>query len=200
MEPEREAREKLTRLAKEISLRGLTWSNMGNVSCRLNNEEVLISPTGCFLGDLKSEDLVRVDLEGKVLSPGKPSSELPLHLKIYRYREDVKWIVHTHSVYLTTLGLIDFSFDYLNPEFEKILGGVVRVPYKAPHSWELGEAVVQRMGKSNLALLEKHGAVVVAADELNALIRAETAEKIAEINLIFKLWQFLKREDKDGRV
>lgn len=192
---EEKARERLTDLAKEISLRGLTWSNMGNVSHRLEDNKVLISPTGCFLEKLKPEELVLVSLEGKVLSPGIPSSELPLHLEIYRSRKDVRWIVHTHSIYLTASSLLNFPLDYLNPEFERVLGGVVKVPYVAPHSWQLGQKVAEMMVESNIALLEKHGAVVVAVDKLTALVRAETIEKIAEINFVSRLWQFVEGVD-----
>ncbi len=185
------ARRILVFLAHEVSRRNLVWSNMGNVSLRLSEAEILITPTGCFLEKLKPAEAVVVGLEGEVKGAGKPSSELPLHLELYKKRQDVNCVVHTHSPYLTAFGLLDAPLDYLNPEFEKVLGGVVKVSYQKPHSWELGKKVAIQMSESNIALLERHGAVVVGDDEISVLVRAETIEKIAQINFIASVWQKL---------
>lgn len=185
------AREALIILAHEVSQRNLVWSNMGNVSLRLSDGDILITPTGCFLERLKPEETVVVNLEGKVIGEGKPSSELPLHLELYRKRKDVNWVVHTHTPYLTAFSMLEAPLDYLNPEFEKVLGGVVKVPYQKPHSWKLGKEVASRMSESNIALLERHGAVVVGADEISVLVRAETIEKIAQINFVAVVWKKL---------
>lgn len=189
----KEAQEKLVYLAHEVSRRNLTWSNMGNVSLRFSQDKILITPTGCFLERLKPEEVVTVNLKGEVIGEGKPSSELPLHVELYKKRKDINWVVHTHSVYLTAFSLLEVSLNYLNPEFEKVLGGVVKVPYRKPHSWELGREVASLIGKSSIALLERHGAVVVGGDEISVLVRAETIEKIAQINFITSVWEKLSR-------
>ncbi len=194
----KQARKALVSLAQEIGRKNLVWANMGNVSLRLSEEAILITPTGGFLEKMDNEDLVMVDLEGRIIGEGKPSSELPLHLEIYKKRSDISWIVHTHSPYLIALSLIGAKIDFLNPEFEGVLGGVVTVPYIKPHSLELGREVAGRLKDSNIALMERHGAVVVGADEVSVMIRAETIERIAQINFIASVWKRVSQEENGG--
>ena len=92
--------QQIINVSNEIYNKGLVSGKSGNVSARFGNV-VAITPTLKSLSDLKQKDIVLVDLKGNVLTEGKPSSEVNMHLEIYKKRSDVNAIVHTHSPYAT---------------------------------------------------------------------------------------------------
>ncbi len=135
-------------VSNEIYDKGLVSGKAGNISVkfRQNNQDIVaITPTLKSLSDLNEEDIVLVDMEGNTLTKGKPSSEVFMHLEIYKKRSDVNAIVHTHSPYAT-------GFSFSSKEIKRLEGfGAINSPYLAsidyekPGSDELAKKLVKTL-------------------------------------------------------
>jgi L-fuculose-phosphate aldolase len=159
---------------------GLVTGTSGNVSVRVG-ELVAITPTGVPYGSLTAEDVVVVDLAGAVVEAARgPSSELPTHLSIYR-ATDAGAIVHTHSMYATTVGAVRDELPAVHYAINA-LGGPVRVaPYATFGTGELAAAVTDALDGRTAALLRNHGAVAVGGSLAAAYDRAVRLEWLCEL-------------------
>jgi L-fuculose-phosphate aldolase len=158
----------------------------GNVSVRLGPDLLLVTPRGRLKRDLTADDLVRVDLAGRHLGGfHKASSELDLHLRIYRVRPDVGAVVHAHPPTATGFAVAGEGLpaDVL-PEVTLLFGEVPLVPYATPGTPQVGALVapVAASGHEG-ALLANHGAVTWGTDLAAAQIRMESLEHAAKILL-----------------
>ena len=163
---------------------GLTTGTGGNLSCCAREHNlVAISPSGVPYGDLRTRDVVVVNLEGEHVDGDlRPSSEMGFHLALYRHRADVGGIVHTHSVFATTLACLNREI----PPVHYLVGfagpKVPVAPYATFGTRELAENVRRTMGqKYHAVLLANHGLVAVGADLPKALDIAEHVEFVARI-------------------
>ncbi len=150
----------------------------GNVSVRVG-DLVLCTPSGKCKGFLSAADLVVVDLAGGVVEGHeRPTSELSMHLALYRARQDVAAIVHAHPPFATAFALTGTGLpDGLLSEVELFLGPVVRVPYRLPGSTALAEQVRRCMpAPVSTALLQNHGAVTLGPTLERAWQRMEVLE------------------------
>ncbi|ADN51386.1 class II aldolase/adducin family protein [Vulcanisaeta distributa] len=158
----------------------------GNASARLGGDEVLITPTSMPKTLIKPQSIVKIKLDGTIVSGGNPSSEWRMHVGIYRVRDDVKFILHTHPpniLALTRAGLkVDLSFS----EAISYVGEIAEVPYLKPGSAELADAVARAVSKKNITavILRNHGLVTVGSTPYEALNRAEVLENLAYITLL----------------
>jgi L-ribulose-5-phosphate 4-epimerase len=178
----------LLEVAVEAEVTGLCQHKSGNFSIRdKETGYVVVTPSGIKRSDLSYHEICVVDLEGHVIEalPGiRPTSELFMHLEIYKSREDVNAVAHTHSKFAT-------SFAVLNKEIPAIIyecatmglkDGVIPVaPYGRPGTSDLSTSVIEPIKRSDAILLEKHGAVAVDADIKEALLKANYIEELAEI-------------------
>lgn len=172
-------REALTDSYRYLTARGLTELSSGNVSCRLG-EGFLISPNGATAETIRPESFVRLDGSGNVLGPGRPSSELPMHLAIYRRVPHAAAIVHTHSdncVALASCGMAIPGFHYLVGGF----GGddIPCIPYATFGSEELADLAGEALLERKACLLGNHGAICHDGDVEAATIRAHRLEILA---------------------
>ena len=165
--------------------RHLMTSNDGNISVRMENGNVLITPSGLSKGRMNPDDLLLVDPDGKVISARpdrKPSSETPMHLEVYKAREDVRAVVHAHPIFATTLTVagVEFPLDVL-PEVLLTLSGVPTTEYATPASHE--DAVVIRpfLKTHNAMLLRQHGSLTYGKHLDEALVHLERIEHVAEV-------------------
>ncbi len=169
---------------------GLVAGQDGNISVRMDDDLVLVTPAGMGKGRMTVDDLVRVDLDGRVVgSPnGRPSSELAVHLAIYRARVDARAAVHAHPPTATGFALAgeDFMAPLL-PEIILGLGGVPLVPYATPGSGALGINVEAAIHGHDALLLANHGAVTLGSTLEQALQRMEILEHAARIILTARL-------------
>ncbi len=161
----------------------LTSGSGGNLSARDPDTGIIwISPTGIACHDMKAGDLVGIDENAKVVSGnGRPSSETPLHLELYRKRPEIGAVVHTHSVFATTLACLHVEI----PAVHYLVGlageKVPLAPYALFGTPELGKAVAETMARADAALMANHGLVAVGTDLGAAFNLAEQIEFVARI-------------------
>lgn len=165
--------------------RHLMTSNDGNISVRMENGQVLITPSGVSKGRLQANDMLVVDLDGRVVSSRpdrKPSSETPMHLEVYKAREDVRAVVHAHPIFATTLTVagLEFPVDML-PEVLLTLGDVPITEYATPSSHEDAEVIRPFLKTHNAILLCQHGSLTYGKNLDEALIHLERIEHVSEI-------------------
>ncbi len=165
----------------------LVAANDGNISVRLNDEELLITPTGVSKGFMTPEHILKVTLEGKILSQYgafRPSSEMQLHLAIHRHRPDVRAVVHAHPPTATGFAVAGIALDSVFlPEVAVATGPMALVPYAIPGGKELADSVVPYLKDHNSLLLSNHGAVVYAPSLTRALFQLESMELAARVFL-----------------
>ena len=126
-----ELRRKICQAARQIAQAGYVAANDGNLSARCSDGGVLITPSGVYKGDLEEDMLLEVDLEGRVLSgTGRPSSESPMHLALYRTRPEVGGVVHTHAPYsVFTANLGEDLTEPITADWALLLGPVPALPW-----------------------------------------------------------------------
>jgi len=184
--------------------RHLMTANDGNISIRMDDGNILITPSGISKGRLSTDDLIVVNLDGNVISARadrKPSSETPMHLEVYKYREDVRAVVHAHPIFATTLTVSDLEFpvDVL-PEVLLTLGEVPITAYATPASHE--DAVVIRpfVKDHNAMLLRQHGSLTYGKNLDEALIHLERIEHVSEVYWRAKMLGTVKRVPPEAQA
>ena len=163
----REQIEEIVKSANRIAEKGFVTSQGGNLSLRVDDNVILITPTKVAKESITFEDICAVDMDGKVLyaKPGrKPTGEWPFHTRILRNRPDVKGVVHAHPPILTGFAIAggDWMQKPFLPEPVIEVGPMVMVPYAEPLSEELAERFDAVITKSNGFLMENHGALMVS--------------------------------------
>lgn len=170
---------------------GWVAANDGNVSVKLPDGNFFATPTGISKSFITPEKLVKIDSEGNVLEglPGyKPSSEIKMHLRCYKEREDVGAVVHAHPPTATGYAVAHKSLDSYNMiETVIALGSIPVTPYGTPSTYEVPDAIAPYLGEHDAMLLMNHGALTVGADLITAYYRMETLELFAKINLTAEL-------------
>jgi L-fuculose-phosphate aldolase len=182
---EDELRDDIVRVARRLWERGLIAGPDGNVSCRLGEETLLITPSGMSKVDVESSDIVVVDLEGNVVDGDlRPSSEIRMHLRIYARREDVRAVVHAHPPMATALGVAgeDLTAPVL-PEVILQMGRVPLVPYQTPGTQAVADALDPFLAAHDAFLLANHGATTLGPSLGVAHQRMESLEHAARIVL-----------------
>lgn len=195
-------RDAIVRVGKRLWRRGLVGGAEGNVSVRLDEGRVLATPSGACKGFLDPDDLVVTDLAGRPLAGrGRPSSELRVHLAVYRRRPDVRAVVHAHPPTATGFAIAGVALDEcVVPEVIATLGRVPIVPYGTPSTEELAERVAEYVPTHDALLLANHGAVTYAATLDRAIDVMESLEQAARSLLVASLLgrvHRLSREEVD---
>jgi len=169
--------------------KGLVASADGNISVRVAPNEILATTAGVCKGLLSSEHIVQVDLQGKrVGGKGEPSSELKMHLLIYRERPDVKAVVHAHPPVSTGFAVAGIPLaQCILPEVVVSLGSVPIAAYGTPSTDEVCDAILPIVGRANAFLLANHGVVTLGEDVFQAYYRMETVEHFAKILLTARM-------------
>jgi len=186
---EDEHRRDICAVGRWLRERDFVAATDGNISVRLDGERVLASPTGISKGMMSPEDLVVTDYSGKKISGGREaSSELKMHLLIYRLRGDVNAICHAHPVTATGFAAAGVALDRaLLCEAVVHLGSVPLARYGTPGTCELTEALEPLVPSHDAILMANHGVVTYGADLLGAYYRMETVEHFARVALVTEL-------------
>jgi L-fuculose-phosphate aldolase len=176
-------RREIVRVCRRLYERGLIAGGEGNVSARLSDQAILVTPSGASKTDVSEADLVVVDREGKpVAGPGRASSELGMHLRIYDCRPDVNAVVHAHPPFATAFAVAgeDMMAPVL-PEILVLIGGVPLVPYATPGSPALADAIEPFLPFHDALLMANHGATSFGSTLSIAHQRMESVEHGAQI-------------------
>ena len=180
-----EAKSAMIGVGKELHQRGFTAANDGNFSCKLSPDTILTTPTGVSKGSLTEEMLVITTLEGDVLfGSARPSSELQLHLRIYRENPSILAVVHAHPPMSTALAVAGIAPQTeLLPEGIVQLGTVPIAPYATPSTLDVAQSVAPFCHQHCAILLSNHGAVTWGGSLKEACYRMETLEHISTVTI-----------------
>lgn len=180
-----ESRQEIVRIGKLLHEKGFIAATDGNISVRLNEFSILATPTCISKGMMTHEDLVTVDFRGQKLSGYREvSSEIAMHLLIYRTRPDVHSIVHAHPPTATGFAAAGIALDQaLISEIVLALGTVPLARYATPGSPALCDALEPYVAGHDAILMANHGVVTYGEDLLTAYMNMETVEHFAKIAL-----------------
>ncbi len=169
---------------KQLLKEGLVARTWGNVSIRVNDHQMVITPSGRKYDELTPDDMVLVDIltltyEGRI----KPSSELKLHCQVYKTRPNIHAVIHTHQMYASIVAAAQKDVVVLDETHQKILGGKIieAAPYALPNTKKITVETANAIGQTNAALMSNHGVVCIGASLEDAFEVARTLEKACEL-------------------
>ena len=180
-----EIKKQICEIGKRIYDRGMVAANDGNISVKISENEFLCTPTGVSKGFMTPEYICKVDRDGKVIqaNPGfKPSSEIKMHMRVYKERPDVNAVVHAHPMYATGFAIAGIPLTQpIMPEAVIALGCVPIAKYGTPSTEEIPDAVSEHLQYFDAVLLENHGALSYSDSLLNAYHKMESVEFYAKL-------------------
>src|SRR5580765_1555638 len=184
---ESQARKLICEIGKLMYERSYVVSSDGNLSIRLSDDRVLATPTMTCKGRMSEDELAVTDMDGKPLSDKRASSELAMHLLIYKMRPDIKAVCHAHSPHATAFSAAGLAIDKpILSEVILTLGCVPLTDYGTPSTDELTEAMKPFVPHHNALLMANHGAVAYGEHLWQAFDRLETLEHTAKIAILAK--------------
>jgi L-fuculose-phosphate aldolase len=186
MASERQYREQIVRYGRMLHERCFVAATDGNLSVRLDDNRILATPTCMSKGSMRPADLVIVDRDGRLLSgKRRVSSEIAMHLLIYRLRPDVQGIVHAHPP--TATGFAAAGVPLNQPLVCEVVIGLGSIPlakYGTPGTPELTDALAPLIPQFDAILMSNHGVVAYGSDLEQAYMKMETVEHFARIALV----------------
>ncbi|MBS7635705.1 class II aldolase/adducin family protein [Candidatus Bathyarchaeota archaeon] len=186
-----ELKEDICKTMRRLFDRGLISALGGNVSARLpGSSEFWITPSGVFKGELEQEDLLKVDLNGRVLEGFlRPSVETPFHAMIYKKRADVNAVVHCHNPFATGLALAGISIQPITVEAAVVLRKVQIVPWAFPGTDALANLIGEYIEGVRALVLMNHGVIGVGSNLLEAETIVETLEEVAATQFVASIFK-----------
>ena len=199
---EQQLREAIVEVGRRLYARGYTASNDGNISVRLDAGRLLMTPKSVCKGFMTPDMMCVTDLEGRKLAGERdPSSEMQMHLEVYRQRPDAKAVVHAHPPIATGFAVAGIPLDRaVLAEVVTTLGSVPIAEYATPSTRELPDAVRKYVKAHDGMLLANHGALTLGSDVFAAYYKMETIEHFAKISLVARLLggeRLLSRQEVD---
>jgi len=177
------SRQEIIRVTRIVANQGLIRSSDGNISVRLDDSRYLVTPSGLYKMSMEPDDPIVVDRNGVVLegkSGLRPTSEVGMHLEVYRQRPDINAVLHAHPPYATALTIAGIPFPtHLLPEVLIALGDVPTAPYATPGSPALAESIQVPIKEHNMVLLSNHGSISIGRSLEETLIALERLEHAA---------------------
>lgn len=175
-------------IGRRIWAKGFCAGNEGNHSYRVAENRVLCTPTGISKGFLAPDDICAVDMEGRQLSGRrKRTSEILLHLSIYKARPEIKAVIHSHPPHATAFAIAGIDLPTaIHPEAEVFLGVVKTAKYVTPGDTRLGESILPYVKDANTILLQNHGTVTFDVDMEQCYYKLEIVDAYARILLLAK--------------
>jgi L-fuculose-phosphate aldolase len=180
---ESQLRQKLVEICHRMYRQGYIAAGDGNVSAKIDDERVLVTPSGFHKGFIGEQDLVIVDPEGRLLrGPHKPSSEFLMHALAYRERPDVRAVVHAHPPITVGLALAGVTLaQCVLSETCLVLGAILTAPYSTPTTDEVPRVLRPYLRQANAVVMDRHGALTLGRDLDEAYNRLEAMEHASKI-------------------
>ena len=173
-----EIKKEICEVGRKLWLKGFVAANDGNISVKVGENECYCTPTGVSKGDLTPDMIIKVDRDGKKLE-GKlnPSSEIKMHMRVYRERPDVTAVVHAHPPVATAFTVADIDLDqYILPEAVLTIGNVPTCDYGTPSTMEIPDSLDPYLQNHDAFLLRNHGALTVGCNLTKAFFVMEEVE------------------------
>ena len=202
MNAEEQARADIVEVGRRLWQRGYVASNDGNISVRLDETRLMTTPKNVSKGFMTPDMMVITDLDGRKLQGDRdPSSEMLMHLEVYRQRADVQAVVHAHPPTATGFAVAGIALDRaVLAEVLTTLGSIPIAEYATPSTAELPQAVRKYIKAHDGMLLANHGALTVGPDVFAAYYKMETIEHFAKISLVARMLgreNLIAREEVD---
>lgn len=190
MATEYEIKTQICEVGKRIYNRGMVAANDGNISVKLNDNEFLCTPTGVSKGFMTPDYICKVDKDGNVIEATgnfKPSSEIKMHMVVYKERKDVVSVVHAHPMYATSFAIAGIPLiQPIMPEAVLSLGCVPIAEYGTPSTNEVPDSVLKYLQNFDAVLLANHGALTYGDSLLGAYHKMESLEFYAQLLFLSK--------------
>jgi L-fuculose-phosphate aldolase len=182
-------RKEVARFMRRLYKQGLTSTSGGNISLRITDDIIVITPSATDKGRMRWKDVGVMNIFGKNLTPDlKPSIEFEMHLSIYKKKKEIKAIVHAHPVFASAFTAMKFKINTnLTAEACAILGNPVVVPYALMGTGELATLAAEYSAHSDILLLENHGILTTGSNLLQAFDRIEVLENAAKMTIIVEM-------------
>ncbi len=184
-----EAKNKVCEAGRQLLKEGLVARTWGNVSIKVSDTQMVITPSGRKYDELTPDEMVLVDIytlkyEGKL----KPSSELKLHCEVYKTRPHINAVIHTHQMYASIVAAAQQDVVVLDEAHQKILGAKIikAAPYALPNTKKITVETAKAIETSNAALMSNHGVVCIGKDLEDTFEVARTLEKACELFIASK--------------
>jgi L-fuculose-phosphate aldolase len=186
---EKEIREEIAAYGGLVYAQGLVSGASGNLSARVDEDHILITPSGCHKGMLDAADLLIYNMKTCQTVGGstvKPSSEIRMHTFVYQHRPDVQAVIHAHPPYTVALSVAGVSLaEVILPEVVLALGAIVECGYATPTTEDVVQAMRQPVQEGhNVLILARHGSVTLGKNMQEAFCRLETIEHVAKVTAI----------------
>jgi L-fuculose-phosphate aldolase len=185
---EAKCRQDLIDVASRCYDKGYICGLEGNFSIRLESNLILTTPRGCCKARLNKDELVLTDMEGNAIGSGNPSTELKMHLIVYKARSDARAVVHAHPT--TAVGLTIAGVDLTPPVLPEVvcsLGKIPTAPYATPSTSEMPDSILPLLADHDALMLSHHGALALGPDIWDAFYKLETVEHFAQTLLVARL-------------
>lgn len=188
MDNENQLRNEIARIGQKLYAKGLLAGTDGNISGRLDDNTILITPSCHPKGELDPDEMVILDLDGKVMGNGKPSSEYKMHLLLYNELSHINAVVHAHPPVTTAYSVAGQSFPIdILPEGIIVLQKMAWVDYGTPSTGELPDQIAKHLPDADIFVLKNHGVTTVGKNLEEAYLKLETCEHQAKIALYSNL-------------
>jgi len=189
------ARKMICDIGKKMYSKNFVSANDGNITIRIADNVLLVTPTGISKGDLTESMLIKVDLDGRIIEGDyKPTSELSMHLQVYKENDAIQSTCHAHCPHLTALAVAGIELDVpTSAAASGLVGRIPVAPYQCPGSKELANSIIPYVKDYNIVNLGNHGPLSWGTDPMGAWYIMESAESACE--LAFNIKKYL-----DGKV
>lgn len=176
-------KKKICEIGSHLYVKGFVAANDGNISVKINNNMILSTPTGISKGFMTPDMILHLDMNGNILSgSGAPSSEIKMHYRVYKLRNDINAVLHAHPPFATAFAVAGIPFDKcVLPEIALTLGSVPLAPYATPSTNEVPDSIESFIKKCDAVLLSNHGVLTVGTTLEEAYMKMESVEHFAKI-------------------